>query len=618
MDKSLGRLMLLLRNVLDEMGTWCGTSTARDMKYITGRVENEGISFLTISLPAFCSDFERCLDEGMVTHASFTGFARKRRGLPLFLGGFLELIFAREGGRLLDDPSIDAIQAVRQITLLFGKILLPCSDTRRRAAIRGFVETDNEVYRNEAALSLEKSEDFVMMSQLLWTDVFSTVSLRINSGELLPKHGPGKTADRLDGNAKYDQSEWTEGLEEVFPKHLYLVPNINHSVDHVTLLPPGAERPVRVVDVPKTLKTPRIIAIEPTCMQYMQQAVKREIQEAIEGDNLASSFVGFTRQEHNQLMAKRGSRKGILATLDLSEASDRVSNQHVRLLLLNHPSLARAIGATRSRKADVPDHGIHTLAKFASMGSALCFPMEMLVFTTVIFLGIQKELGRRLTREDLLAFRGLVRVYGDDIVVPVEYVSAVVQSLEDFGFLVNTRKSFWTGKFRESCGKEYYDGNDVSIVRVRHMFPSRRQHAREVVSIVSLRNQLFMAGMWQTARWLDQYIERLIPFPAVGPESPALGRLSSLGYETQRIDRHLHEPQVKAMRVVARPPVSILDGSGALMKVFLLAEERRKPSTRLQPVEGDYREIIVEDEKHLERAGRDLAVCIMPGWIRSY
>jgi hypothetical protein len=353
-------------------------------------------------------------------------------------------------------------------------------------------------------------------------------------------------------------------------------------------------------------------------MQYMQQALKREIQEAIENDILASSFVGFRRQEHNQMLARRGSRKGVLATLDLSEASDRVSNQHVRLLLLNHPSLARAIGATRSRKADVPDHGVHTLAKFASMGSALCFPMEMLVFTTVIFLGIQQELGRRLTREDLLSFRGSVRVYGDDIVVPVDFVPGVVNMLENFGFLVNLRKSFWTGKFRESCGKEYYDGHDVSIVRVRHVFPTQRRHVPEIVSIVSLRNQLFMAGMWQTTKWLDNYIERIIPFPAVGPTSSALGRLSSLGYDTQRVDKFLHEPQVKAMCVSAQLPISRLDGYAALMKVFLQSEARTKPGTEPQSIPDWFSNEPVEDEDHLKRAGRPDTVRITYRWLRAY
>jgi hypothetical protein len=609
--------MLLLKDVLDEMGTWCDTSTCHDYNTIMARVENEGLSFLTISLPNFCSDFERSLDEGRVVRSLFTGF-RWRAGLPQFLGGFLELIFARQGGLLLDSPSIDAIQAVRQITLMFGKINLPCSDTRRRAAIREFVETDDAVLRSEASLSLDLSEDFVMMSQLLWDDVFSSVGLKVNSGELLPKHGPGATADRLVGNSKYEQSEWTEDLDEVFPKHLYLVPNINHTVDHVTTLSPGTERPVRVVDVPKTLKTPRIIAIEPTCMQYMQQAVKREIQEAIEIDDLASSFIGFRRQEHNQLLAKRGSHKGVLATLDLSEASDRVSNQHVRLLLLNHPSVAKAIMATRSRKADVPDHGIHTLAKFASMGSALCFPMEMLVFTTVIFLGIQEVLNRRLTREDIMSFRGSVRVYGDDIVVPVDFVSGVVKKLEDFGFLVNTRKSFWTGKFRESCGKEYYDGNDVSIVRVRHMLPTRRRHVTEIISAVSLRNQFFMAGMWRSAKSMDLWMERLIPFPAVGPTSPALGRLSSLGYDTQRMDDHLHEPQVKAMCVVAKSPISRLDGSAALMKVFLQSAHRDNPISSEESISDWFSNEPIEDEDHLTRAGRPDAVYITRRWLRAY
>jgi len=132
---------------------------------------------------------------------------------------------------------------------------------------------------------------------------------------------------------------------------------------------------------------------------------------------------------------------GNLATLDLSEASDRVSNQHVRLLVKNHRALREAVDATRSRKADVLGKTIR-LAKFASMGSALCFPFEALVFATIVFVGIERELNRQLTQKDIESFYGRVRVYGDDIIVPVEYVESVVRELEALGFVsIPTRVS---------------------------------------------------------------------------------------------------------------------------------------------------------------------------------
>lgn len=94
-------LMTLMQCILADAGMWCCTSAARDLNTITRRVEHEGISFLTITLPQFCSDFERSLDEQRIAPTAFTSF-RRRGSLPQFLGGFLELVFDRASGRLLD------------------------------------------------------------------------------------------------------------------------------------------------------------------------------------------------------------------------------------------------------------------------------------------------------------------------------------------------------------------------------------------------------------------------------------------------------------------------------------------------------------------------------------
>jgi len=137
-------LMCLLREVLLDRGTWCGVSTALDLKKIQSRVEAEGVSFLTITLPTFGKDLERALDQGYVDSQLWKGFQKSRSSgcLPLFLGGFTSLIFDRASGRLFDVPSIDAIQAIRQITLMFAKINLDCSESRTKAAIAGFVKCE--------------------------------------------------------------------------------------------------------------------------------------------------------------------------------------------------------------------------------------------------------------------------------------------------------------------------------------------------------------------------------------------------------------------------------------------------------------------------------------------
>jgi len=494
-------------------------------------------------------------------------------------------VFNRDSGCLLNDPSLEAIFAVRQITLMFGKIALDCTPSRVNAAIEKYVECEQDVLHESSLFisELDRFDRFRAMGVKLWAELFARVDSRVYNDSVIPRHGPGATADQLRGNAKYNNLTWTVRLEEVFPHWEHLIPSESflQRTDRVNILEPGDEIPVRVITVPKTLKTPRIIAVEPCHMQYMQQGVLAVMMEEIPRSDHARNFVMFESQEPNQRLAREGSTTGALATLDLSEASDRVSNEHVRLLVRNHRMLRRAVDATRSRKAHVPGHGTISLAKFASMGSALCFPFEAIVFTTVIFVGIEKALGRPLTQKDLRSFYGRVRVYGDDIVIPVDFVPAVVAELEAFGFKVNTRKSFWTGKFRESCGAEFYDGCDVSISRVRELLPTNRTQAERLVSTVALRNRFFHKSLFRTVDFLDRLIGKIIPFPIVEwrsidgnivQNSAVLGRHTFGSFEPDGWDEGLQLPLVKGAVVLPKPRVSQLDDYGALLKCLLQLE----------------------------------------------
>ncbi len=589
---------------LKELGVRCGTSTTRDLKTFTSRVESEGSSFYTITLANFGRDFQKSLDQGYVDRCLFTGF-QFRAGLPQFLGGFLDLVFDRSTGRLLDVPSITAIRSIRQITLMFAKVQADCSPKRVKSAFSSYVKIEQEV-RNSDLDFLPGSDNFrrfKRISGLLWADMFSRIDKLIYDGHIMPKHSSGSTADKLSGNTKYYQKQWPARLDTVFPDWENLIPNqrFMRDLDDKQPVAPGAEIPVRVIQVPKTLKTPRIIAMEPTAMMFMQQGILEAIVRQVERDDFAFNFVRSVSQEPNQRLAREGSLNGSLATLDLSEASDRVSNQHVRALLANHPHLFAAVDATRSRKADVPGHGVVRLAKFASMGSALCFPFESMVFLTVVFMGIEDELNRPLTKKDIKSFFHKVRVYGDDIIVPVDYVQSVMGRLETFGFRVNRNKSFWNGKFRESCGKDYYHGHDVSIVRVRQSLPSNRQCVQELISTVSLRNQLFHAGFESTVDFLDSIIERIIPFPVVSSTSSILGRHAYFPQLSGKHDGDLHRPLVRGMKIVSRSPESPLDGQEALLKFFL--KRSVTPS---------------HDPKHLERTGRPDTVSIKIGWAPPF
>ena len=597
-----------LWNVLaDDLARRCSTSTTMDKKTVHERVEHEGVSFLTITLPTFGKDFQYCLDQGFVVPKAFLSFRKTGSCLPSFLRGFTEQVFNSDTGVLLDKPDIESIYAVRQLSLIFSKMLLPCTPERERKAMDDYVQCDKEVDDIATTLPDSSYDEFGRMAQCLFGDLFTYLDRKIWNSEIVPKHGPGAVAEKLTSNGKYRSRYWTIRLEEVFSVEDFLYPNARFigdafEDDGIDYLEPGSELPSRVVSVPKTLKTPRIIAIEPSTVQFVQQGILEQISTKIRSSFL-NELIGTDSQEPNQFLAQQGSISGDLATLDLSEASDRVSLQLVKTIMRNHPLSREAVLACRSQRASVPGHGVIPLAKFASMGSALCFPFEAMVFLTIIFLAIEQEQGHRFTKKgDFSPFLGEVRVYGDDIIVPSKYVHTVVDLLEHYGAKVGRSKSFWNGKFRESCGKEYYEGDDVTYVKVRRVFPSRRQHVAEVESLVSLRNQMYLHGNWGTCKWLDDKIRRVLTyFPIVESTSSALGRTSFLGYISEKEDEHLHRPLVKACVVSSRSPRDSLEGPAALLKFFL---KRGSDPTF--------------DVEHLKRAGRPRTAYIKTRWVPPF
>lgn len=597
-------LTVLWNTLADEMASWCSISATFDKKTVERRVEDEGLSFLTISLSNFATDFQKSLAQGFVDPDTFFGF-RRSAGLPLFLGGFLDLIFTPYDGKLRDDPSIDAIFAVRQLTLAFSKILIDCSPARVDRAFLGYITCEQEL--RELVISDDDMQRFLSSSDALFAQVFSDVDRDIYNLEILPKHGPGATADGLRGNSKYDQTVWTERLESILPFGELAMPSWRVStLDRVKFLEPGEELPVKVITVPKTLKTPRIIAIEPTCMQYAQQAILRNLMQAHRKDDLLFSVIGFDDQQPNRVLARHGSLSGSLATLDLSEASDRVSNQLVRGMIRRFPFLSEAVDASRSRRADVPGYGVIRLAKFASMGSALCFPFEAFVFTTIVFDAIGIALNRPVNRRLLAEFSREVRVYGDDIIVPVEFATIVRDRLETFGFRVNVNKSFTTGNFRESCGGDYFMGEDVTPIRIRRLLPSGLQDVQEIASTVATRNLFYKRGMWQTAAYLDSLLQRVLKhYPVVGPESSVLGRESFLPSLGERHCPRLHKPLVRGYVIKSTIQNSSCSGEAALLKFHLTRPEEKEISfDGLSPLPNG----------HLQRAGRPQALYLKLVW----
>ncbi len=590
-------LITLTTKVLHDVGVLCGVATSRDEITISRRCEEEGVSFLEITLPTYAEALEGALARGRWVSDSCPAFGRKG-ALPRFLRGFADLIFT-EDGTVRDNASTDAVYAIRQICRLHKKVFAVCPERYTRKSFQAFVECEEDL--EQQWLSPQVLHELGIACARLFGDKLARIDERVHSGLLIPQHGPGATADRISGNQKFDRLYWTERLNKVAPIQEFLTARWgDEEVSQVSLTPPGSEIPVRVIAVPKTANKARVIAMEPCTVQFAQQALLREFKREFSG---SSPFVDLCDQGPNQRMAWEGSKTGHLATIDLSEASDRVSCALVEAVFARYPSLLEYLLASRSTRARVPGVGIIPLTKFASMGSALCFPVESIVFATIAAYSVASSRYRtvRPSSSDYQSLVDEVRVFGDDIIVPSPEAPTCLRLLVSLGNKPNGSKSFLNGPFRESCGRDYMWGDDVTVVYRRRALPRIRRDVAEIVSTVSLRNQLYQAGLWGAARFLDDLLRKIIPLPTVGEASPILGRHSVFKPEVHRWDRDLQSPLVRGAKVSSKIPHSRISGEGALLKCTL-------PS-RVEPY---------ADADHLTRAGRPRALYIKLGWGSSY
>lgn len=566
-----------------------GYDATKDLATLRSRVETKGEVFLTLTLPTLGQFLERGLEEGQLIRNEEFAFKRlsKEDTRPVFLHDLFSEVFDKSG-RLLPSPSTQAVSAIRQISYLHGKLKELPTPQRVDQALAAYVSTDQAI--SDTLIPFELRQEFSRMALRLWGSHFDWMENYVQKNEFLAssKHGPGAVAQQLTSNGKWTSREWTERLDDWFRSTLHLAHSLSYEGDDMVLHSPGAEPPARVIAVPKTAKGPRIITAEPVYNQFIQQGLAT----LFESWMFKDPCVSYEFQEPNQLLAREGSwPDGKYATIDLSEASDRVSLRIVKDLFAFWPGLLSAILACRSQRSELPDGTIVLLRKFASMGSALTFPIETLVFATIAAMAVERTASKKVKSTQALD----LRVYGDDIIVPVVAANDTVQLLEMFGLKVNVHKSFMKGNFRESCGGDYFLGTPVKPVRARKRLPQDRSDADEVVSIVAFRNLYWeQYGETEFVTMLDKFIGKLIPFPDGPPTVDALVRWNYI-VTPEGYDEILHRPYVMAVRPVYTYRKDPLDGVSALLKFFWTPFN--------------------EDPKHLQRAGRPISARLKYGKV---
>ncbi len=515
---------MLARTLLEELSRDLDLPAERDVAYLLHRIEHEGLSFLTITLPLLSDSLERGLESGNLTIP--TNFSRCG-SLPRFLGGFFRLVFDRSGVTL-SEPSVNAIYGIRQFCRFFKKLRIDCDEHYNSLAIKKYRSIEEEL--KAITPKILRSEPVLdAVSRIIWSEVFPEIKIE----DIIPRHGPGATAERKTSNKRFAPNYWYERLEHEFPAADMLYHNYGsalsaeaHSkrISDIDYKGVDQEVPVRVVFVPKTLTSPRVIAVEPSVMQFCQQAVMQFAVPLIESHQYTRNSVRFSDQSVNRSLAHRASIDRSLATIDLSDASDRVHFELVRRIF-NKSSILPYLEACRSAYARLPDDTEVILSKFASQGSALCFPVEACVFYTLIQSAFHIYHGKAPTCSSIKRYSSMIDIYGDDIIVPTYIAGYLMDFLESYGLKVNKSKSFLNSLFRESCGGDFYSGTPVFPVYAREIIPSNPQEwtEKQRMSWISTSDQLYMVGLWKTAQFIRDVLQGSVSHVIPRTRKPGAG-----------------------------------------------------------------------------------------------
>jgi hypothetical protein len=227
----------------------------------------------------------------------------------------------------------------------------------------------------------------------------------------------------------------------------------------------------RVSFAPKNADVARLICTEPSVNMFAQLGLKT----ILDGRLQNHWHVNMEDQpEINRFLARVGSLSEGFATLDLSSASDSVSVALCREIL---PSwFFELLMDLRSPRCEVRSHGLSVdLGMISTMGNGFTFPVMTIILSSVVravyhHLDIPIRDNRRHEVDGkLLTDPANWAVFGDDIIVRREAYETVVHVLQLLGFSVNSSKSFNTGRFRESCGHDYFNGLNVRGVYLKKM-----------------------------------------------------------------------------------------------------------------------------------------------------
>lgn len=509
--KSQGSIMLGLTNgMLDDLKRLHDCPPRhfdRDKVTLTKRTKAEGPQFLTKTLPLLGKALDAYLaGNPFVVPTNFK--VHRRTKLPLLFHGLFESVVV--GSRVGQEADIAAIKSLRQLCYLFYKYELPYDHALVASKIRDFFALDESL--GEVVPDVEAMSTIYYAKEVL-REIFETFTFT----DFHAKNGPGSVANGLSPWERFRPSRFYKSLDDLYPYHHCFYYNDRHLFDSFAEYfdcDHGNFGTAKLLAVPKDSRGPRLISSEQSEFMTYQQAMKGALTAHLESTYPTRGHVNFTDQSINGQLALESSSTQQNATLDLSEASDRLSMWLVDLLF-EDTQISEWLKKSRSTYTSYK--GIrHRLRKFAPMGSALCFPIQAVSFYSLIVGALIRDgVPRR-------AAHAAVYVYGDDIVVPTQHVACAIQALTSVGLKINEGKSCTSGFFRESCGVDAFNGVDVTPTKAKRIW-SDKPSVKDIASWCALADNLFANAYWVTADVIRSMLERVMRITLKTPTSPIVG-----------------------------------------------------------------------------------------------
>lgn len=606
-----------LRHILMDMVAWnpgLETHAATEFTRLSNICRTRGtLKTLMSDLPSAGKHLDFCLSRGHLFNRDYPhSLGSLNKGTQLFYALY-SLIFnsPAAGEVILSEPDPTAVFFLRQILLAYKKVEEPCNQICVNRAVQEYIDIDAglrnptlpwnseaDFYEQQSGSQVssmrfmdlihdDRDLEFDLLDNTLSSKLLSALDLAsellgsqvelVDAYSLLPKHGPGAVSDMKTGGDKYSFPSWSKKLDHFLPEEYFA-----YSTEELAYLN-GLDRadlsihPAKLMAVPKTIDKPRLITIEPTANQFLQQGLMKWFRDSL--PKPLRHCIDFRSQEPSRALVKSASRDGYLSTVDLSSASDRLSCWTVERAFRHYGGVLPLLYGTRTHLViDGTNSKLFTeleLMKFAGQGSAVTFPVQSIIYAMICIASLSVAEGQKLSSKNLVSYSKRIQVYGDDLILPSFAVPCLDILLQLLQLKMNVMKTHTEGRYRESCGMDCFLGIDVTPLYLTAF--DLGKGPRALTSWVDVSNNAHIKGLWHLTKWMDSKLgklSKLIPISSK-PRGSLTRHTFLLGYDIgmqspiKKWDENLHHYKVKGLVPVAKTRTRRRETHSNLLQYFL-------------------------------------------------